>query len=232
MSVNVSPHFQFSLFFQKSVTSWETLIISNRNDRRDFSSHAHGIWESASLTSRHYRDDLCSVYLVRSQRFAFAGERDVAVGLPLEQLREHGLQVAVMVLPSQAVLLWEHVGRWRWRWWGWGAGRRSGRGCRCCCYTASLLKHARPRRRRELLLDRAGHRRVRFRFTVLSSSTLSSSCVPPMSAISNELVSRGVGREDILISLFKFQGTLKETFYKSHNEIYQSLGIFLSYATY
>lgn len=50
-------------------------------------------------------------HLVRTQRLALAGERDVAIGLPLEQLREHGLQVAVMVLPSQAVLLREHVER-------------------------------------------------------------------------------------------------------------------------
>lgn len=39
-------------------------------------------------------------YLVCSECLALACERDITIGLPLEQLREHSLQVAVVVLPS------------------------------------------------------------------------------------------------------------------------------------
>lgn len=46
-------------------------------------------------------------YLVRLEGLSLAAEGDVAVGLPLEELAEHGLYVGVVVLPPQAVLLGE-----------------------------------------------------------------------------------------------------------------------------
>lgn len=42
---------------------------------------------------------------MRFQSFPFAGQRHVAKALPLQQLREHGLQIRVVVLPPEAVLL-------------------------------------------------------------------------------------------------------------------------------
>lgn len=47
--------------------------------------------------------------LVRLYRPALAGKGDVAEGLSLEQLGEHGLQVGMMVPPPEAVLLGQHV---------------------------------------------------------------------------------------------------------------------------
>lgn len=46
---------------------------------------------------------------MRFEGLAFAAEGYVAVGLPLEQLGEHGLDVGVVVLPPEAVLLREHA---------------------------------------------------------------------------------------------------------------------------
>lgn len=59
---------------------------------------------------------------VGAQRLALARDRHVAEAAAVEQLREHRLQIAVVILPAQAVLLRRHRGK--------GAGNRL---WRCVC---------------------------------------------------------------------------------------------------
>lgn len=103
---------------------------------------------------------------------ALAGEGDVAVGLPLEQLREHGLQVAVVVLPSQAVLLGEHVAAG-------AAGRRVARAGALLLQHRRVRGRQRPTRRPRVLVllqqaalpvlrRRQGRRDARHRYGLLS----------------------------------------------------------------
>lgn len=65
----------------------------------------HRVEEGAARTEHH---------TMGPYQLALAGERHIAEASAVQQLREHRLQIAMMVLPAQAILLRQHRGRFKW----------------------------------------------------------------------------------------------------------------------